>query len=83
MKFFLFLTLSLKFSPMELRVVKVVIVLGCLQQIFLFMCLCGITASLSGCKSLKGVFAGTFLSMSSTIVDYVVGLLFTLLPVLG
>lgn len=33
------------FSSLQLRVVRIVAVLGGLLQIFLFMCLCGITAS--------------------------------------
>ncbi|KAK2987731.1 hypothetical protein RJ640_016829 [Escallonia rubra] len=52
----------------QLRVVRAVAVLGGLLQIFLFMCLCGITASLCGGKPSEGVFVGAFLSMSSTAV---------------
>ncbi|KAG6624468.1 K(+) efflux antiporter 6-like isoform X4 [Carya illinoinensis] len=52
----------------QLRVVRAVAVLGGLLQIFLFMCLCGITASLSGGKASEGVFVGALLSMSSTAV---------------
>ncbi|TQD77462.1 hypothetical protein C1H46_036999 [Malus baccata] len=67
-----------------LRVVRAVAVPGGLLQIFLFMCLCGITASmflilnaavLIGCclqlcggKVSEGIFVGVFLSMSSTAV---------------
>ncbi|XP_022749926.1 K(+) efflux antiporter 4-like isoform X3 [Durio zibethinus] len=52
----------------QLRVVRAVAVLGGLLQIFLFMCLCGITVSLCGGKPSEGVFVGAFLSMSSTAV---------------
>ncbi|KAK8660053.1 hypothetical protein V6N13_050989 [Hibiscus sabdariffa] len=52
----------------SLRVVRAVAVLGGLLQIFLFMCLCGITVSLCGGKASEGVFVGAFLSMSSTAV---------------
>ncbi|KAH0990148.1 hypothetical protein GBA52_001631 [Prunus armeniaca] len=51
-----------------LRVVRAVAVPGGLLQIFLFMCLCGITASLCGGKVSEGIFVGVFLSMSSTAV---------------
>ncbi|KAH7657587.1 putative K+/H+-antiporter-containing protein [Dioscorea alata] len=89
---FLLFALGLEFSITKLRVVRAVAVLGGLLQIFLFMCLCGITASLCGGKPSEGVFVGAFLSMSSTAVvtvgtlilqDCAVGLLFALLPVLG
>ncbi|XP_021608686.1 K(+) efflux antiporter 4 isoform X1 [Manihot esculenta] len=53
---------------LQLRVVRAVAILGGLLQIFLFMCLCGITVSLCGGKSSDGVFVGAFLSMSSTAV---------------
>ncbi|GLT69978.1 hypothetical protein SLA2020_420860 [Shorea laevis] len=56
------------FSTTKLRVVRAVAVLGGLLQIFLFMWLCGITASLCGGKASEGVFVGAFLSMSSTAV---------------
>uniref|UniRef100_A0A9I9DAG8 Cation/H+ exchanger transmembrane domain-containing protein n=2 Tax=Cucumis melo TaxID=3656 RepID=A0A9I9DAG8_CUCME len=65
---FLLFALGLEFSTTKLRVVRAVAVLGGLLQIFLFMCLCGITASLCGGKSSEGVFVGAFLSMSSTAV---------------
>ncbi|KAF3447520.1 hypothetical protein FNV43_RR12706 [Rhamnella rubrinervis] len=65
---FLLFALGLEFSTTKLRVVRAVAVLGGLLQIFLFMCLCGITASLCGGKTSEGVFVGTFLSMSSTAV---------------
>ncbi|XP_062091009.1 K(+) efflux antiporter 4 isoform X2 [Humulus lupulus] len=65
---FLLFALGLEFSATKLRVVRAVAVLGGLLQIFLFMCLCGITASLCGGKSSEGVFVGAFLSMSSTAV---------------
>ncbi|XP_022968974.1 K(+) efflux antiporter 4-like isoform X1 [Cucurbita maxima] len=65
---FLLFALGLEFSTTKLRVVRAVAVLGGLLQIFLFMCLSGITASLCGGKSSEGVFVGAFLSMSSTAV---------------
>ncbi|KAL5572499.1 hypothetical protein UlMin_022096 [Ulmus minor] len=65
---FLLFALGLEFSAAKLRVVRAVAVLGGLLQIFLFMCLCGITASLCGGKSSEGIFVGAFLSMSSTAV---------------
>ncbi|XP_010262180.1 PREDICTED: K(+) efflux antiporter 4-like isoform X1 [Nelumbo nucifera] len=65
---FLLFALGLEFSVTKLRVVRAVAVLGGLLQIFLFMCLCGITASLCGGKPSEGVFVGAFLSMSSTAV---------------
>ncbi|KAJ6814853.1 K(+) efflux antiporter 4-like isoform X1 [Iris pallida] len=65
---FLLFALGLEFSTAKLRVVRAVAVLGGLLQIFLFMCLCGITASLCGGKPSEGVFVGAFLSMSSTAV---------------
>ncbi|THG00437.1 hypothetical protein TEA_024975 [Camellia sinensis var. sinensis] len=80
---FLLFALGLEFSATKLRVVRAVAVLGGLLQIFLFMCLCGVTASLCGGEVSEGVFIGAFLSMSSTAVDCAVGLLFALLPVLG
>ncbi|GMP59571.1 hypothetical protein CsSME_00022804 [Camellia sinensis var. sinensis] len=42
---FLLFALGLEFSATKLRVVRAVAVLGGLLQIFLFMCLCGVTAS--------------------------------------
>ncbi|KAK6941395.1 Cation/H+ exchanger [Dillenia turbinata] len=65
---FLLFALGLEFSTTKLRIVRAVAVLGGLLQIFLFMCLCGITASLCGGKPSEGVFVGAFLSMSSTAV---------------
>ncbi|XP_061347603.1 K(+) efflux antiporter 4-like [Gastrolobium bilobum] len=65
---FLLFALGLEFSTTKLRVVRAVAILGGLLQIFLFMCLCGITALLCGGKSSEGIFVGTFLSMSSTAV---------------
>ncbi|GAA0159296.1 hypothetical protein LIER_16110 [Lithospermum erythrorhizon] len=65
---FLLFALGLEFSTTKLRVVRAVAVLGGLLQILLFMCLCGITASLCGGKTSEGVFVGAFLSMSSTAV---------------
>ncbi|XAR69258.1 hypothetical protein NMG60_11000782 [Bertholletia excelsa] len=65
---FLLFALGLEFSTSKLRVVRMVAVLGGLLQIFLFMCLCGFTASLCGGKASEGVFVGAFLSMSSTAV---------------
>ncbi|XP_020973003.1 K(+) efflux antiporter 4, partial [Arachis ipaensis] len=65
---FLLFALGLEFSTTKLRVVRAVAILGGLLQIFLFMCLCGITATLCGGKSSEGIFVGAFLSMSSTAV---------------
>ncbi|KAK8591083.1 hypothetical protein V6N13_031150 [Hibiscus sabdariffa] len=65
---FLLFALGLEFSTTKLRVVRAVAVLGGLLQIFLFMCLCGITVMLCGGKPSEGVFVGAFLSMSSTAV---------------
>ncbi|CAL5400164.1 unnamed protein product [Camellia sinensis] len=65
---FLLFALGLEFSATKLRVVRAVAVLGGLLQIFLFMCLCGVTASLCGGEVSEGVFIGAFLSMSSTAV---------------
>ncbi|XP_047341301.1 K(+) efflux antiporter 6-like [Impatiens glandulifera] len=65
---FLLFALGLEFSATKLRAVRAVAVLGGLLQVFLFMCLCGITASLCGGKPSEGVFVGAFLSMSSTAV---------------
>ncbi|KAL1829386.1 hypothetical protein DCAR_0208722 [Daucus carota subsp. sativus] len=65
---FLLFALGLEFSLVKLKVVRAVAVMGGLLQIFLFMCLCGITASLCGGKPSEGVFVGAFLSMSSTAV---------------
>ncbi|OVA11356.1 Cation/H+ exchanger [Macleaya cordata] len=65
---FLLFALGLEFSTTKLRVVRSVAVLGGLLQIFLFICLCGISALLCGGKPSEGVFIGVFLSMSSTAV---------------
>uniref|UniRef100_A0A0D6R1S4 Cation/H+ exchanger transmembrane domain-containing protein n=1 Tax=Araucaria cunninghamii TaxID=56994 RepID=A0A0D6R1S4_ARACU len=65
---FLLFALGLEFSATKLRVVGSVAVLGGLLQVFLFMCLCGITALVCGAKPSEGVFVGAFLSMSSTAV---------------
>ncbi|XP_038885178.1 K(+) efflux antiporter 6 [Benincasa hispida] len=65
---FLLFALGLEFSTAKLRVVRAVAVLGGLLQIFLFMCLSGITASSCGGSASEGVFVGAFLSMSSTAV---------------
>uniref|UniRef100_A0A9I9CYZ2 Cation/H+ exchanger transmembrane domain-containing protein n=1 Tax=Cucumis melo TaxID=3656 RepID=A0A9I9CYZ2_CUCME len=65
---FLLFALGLEFSTTKLRVVRAVAVLGGLLQIFLFMCLSGITASSCGGSASEGVFVGAFLSMSSTAV---------------
>ncbi|GFQ05386.1 k(+) efflux antiporter 4 [Phtheirospermum japonicum] len=67
---FLLFALGLEFSATKLKVVRAVAVLGGLLQILLFMCLCGIIASLCGGRSSEGVFVGAFLSMSSTAVVY-------------
>ncbi|CAN6699311.1 unnamed protein product [Malus baccata var. baccata] len=63
---FLLFALGLEFSAV--KVVRTVAVLGGLLQIFLLMCLCGITASLCGGRPTKGVSVGAFPSMSSTAV---------------
>nr|KYP72262.1 Transmembrane and coiled-coil domain-containing protein 3 [Cajanus cajan] len=65
---FLLFALGLEFSTTKLRVVRAVAILGGLLQIFLFMCMCGLTVSLCGGKASEGVFVGAFLSMSSTAV---------------
>ncbi|CAI9100548.1 OLC1v1037673C1 [Oldenlandia corymbosa var. corymbosa] len=65
---FLLFALGLEFSTAKLRIVQAVAVLGGLLEIFLFMCLCGIIASLCGGEISEGVFIGVFLSMSSTAV---------------
>ncbi|KAI3447115.1 hypothetical protein Pfo_003780 [Paulownia fortunei] len=65
---FLLFALGLEFSAVKIRVVRAVAVFGGLLQIFLFMCLCGITALLCGGEASEGVFVGVFLSMSSTAV---------------
>ncbi|XP_021747023.1 K(+) efflux antiporter 4-like isoform X2 [Chenopodium quinoa] len=65
---FLLFALGLEFSASKLRVVRNVAILGGVSQIFLFMFLCGVTASLCGAKTSEGVFVGLFLSMSSTAV---------------
>ncbi|KAF3333394.1 K(+) efflux antiporter 4 isoform X1 [Carex littledalei] len=65
---FLLFALGLEFSAAKLKVVRAVAVLGGLLQIILFMCLCGITASLARGKISEGIFVGAFLSMSSTAV---------------
>ncbi|CAA6666084.1 unnamed protein product [Spirodela intermedia] len=65
---FLLFALGLEFSTAKLRVVRAVAVLGGLLQIFLFICMCGIIASLCGGKLSEGLFVGALLSMSSTAV---------------
>ncbi|XP_065849900.1 K(+) efflux antiporter 4 isoform X3 [Euphorbia lathyris] len=65
---FLLFALGLEFSAKKLHVVRAVAILGGLLQIFLFMCLCGITVLFCGGKPTEGVFVGAFLSMSSTAV---------------
>ncbi|KAH7833846.1 hypothetical protein Vadar_010389 [Vaccinium darrowii] len=65
---FLLFALGLEFSTAKIRAVRAVAVLGGFLQIVLFMCLCGIIASLCGGKLSEGVFVGVFLSMSSTAV---------------
>ncbi|XP_057424049.1 K(+) efflux antiporter 6 isoform X1 [Lotus japonicus] len=65
---FLLFALGLEFTMTKLRVVRYVAVLGGLLQIFLFMCMCGVTVSLCGGKASEGVFVGAFLSISSTAV---------------
>ncbi|KAM3270340.1 K(+) efflux antiporter 4 isoform X1 [Capsicum chacoense] len=65
---FLLFALGLEFSTAKLRIVRSIAVLGGSLQIILFMCLCGMIASLCGGKASEGVFVGVFLSMSSTAV---------------
>uniref|UniRef100_A0A804JTV5 Cation/H+ exchanger transmembrane domain-containing protein n=1 Tax=Musa acuminata subsp. malaccensis TaxID=214687 RepID=A0A804JTV5_MUSAM len=65
---FLLFALGLEFSITKLRVVRAVAIVGGFLQIALFMCLCGIIASLCGGKTSEGIFVGAFLSMSSTAV---------------
>ncbi|XP_044468090.1 K(+) efflux antiporter 5-like isoform X1 [Mangifera indica] len=65
---FLLFALGLEFSLAKLRAVGPVAVLGGILQILIFMCLCSITAVLCGAKLSEGIFAGSFLSMSSTAV---------------
>uniref|UniRef100_A0A7C9AC97 Cation/H+ exchanger transmembrane domain-containing protein n=1 Tax=Opuntia streptacantha TaxID=393608 RepID=A0A7C9AC97_OPUST len=65
---FLLFALGLEFSTSKLRVVRAVAIVGGILQIFLFMFLCGVIASLCGGKTSEGVFVGLFLSMSSTAV---------------
>ncbi|KAJ0042122.1 hypothetical protein Pint_17303 [Pistacia integerrima] len=65
---FLLFALGLEFSLTKLKAVGPVAVLGGMLQIVIFMCLCSITAVLCGAKLSEGVFAGSFLSMSSTAV---------------
>ncbi|XP_078428159.1 K(+) efflux antiporter 4-like [Wolffia australiana] len=65
---FLLFALGLEFSTAKLRVVRAVAVLGGLLQILLFICLCGLAASLCGGKASEGAFVGALLSMSSTAV---------------
>ncbi|KAL7167924.1 hypothetical protein ACSBR2_038371 [Camellia fascicularis] len=83
---FLLFALGLEFSAAKLRVVRAVAILGGLLQIFLYMCLCGITASVlkflmerNSINALHGqITIGTLI-----LQDCAVGLLFALLPVLG
>ncbi|GAU11787.1 hypothetical protein TSUD_75380 [Trifolium subterraneum] len=83
---FLLFALGLEFSTTKLRVVRAVAILGGLLQILLFMCLCGIIASVlkflmerNSVNALHGqVIIGTLI-----LQDCAVGLLFALLPVLG
>ncbi|XP_020270841.1 K(+) efflux antiporter 4-like [Asparagus officinalis] len=65
---FLLFALGLEFSTAKLRAVRAVAILGGLLQTLLFMCLCGVIASLFRGKTSEGLFVGTFLSMSSTAV---------------
>ncbi|THU52387.1 hypothetical protein C4D60_Mb10t03460 [Musa balbisiana] len=65
---FLLFALGLEFSTTKLRVVRAVAIVGGFLQIALFMCLCGVIASLCGGKTSEGIFVGAFLSMSSTAV---------------
>ncbi|WOL09093.1 hypothetical protein Cni_G17846 [Canna indica] len=65
---FLLFALGLEFSINKLRVVRAVAICGGFLQIVLFMCMCGIIASLCGGKTSEGIFVGAFLSMSSTAV---------------
>ncbi|KAG6498765.1 hypothetical protein ZIOFF_038487 [Zingiber officinale] len=65
---FLLFALGLEFSISKIRVVRAVAIGGGFLQILLFMCLCGVIASLCGGKTSEGIFVGAFLSMSSTAV---------------
>ncbi|KAL0394160.1 UNVERIFIED_CONTAM: K(+) efflux antiporter 6 [Sesamum latifolium] len=95
---FLLFALGLEFSTTKLRVVRAVAVLGGLVQILLFMCLCGIIASLCGGRASEGyLLVYKFLTEKNStsalhgqvtvgtliLQDCAVGLLFALLPVLG
>ncbi|XP_021893298.1 K(+) efflux antiporter 4 [Carica papaya] len=62
---FLLFALGLEFSATKLRVVRAVAILGGLLQIFLFMCLCGITASVEECNQLlASILSTTVLSIA-------------------
>ncbi|KAJ8440781.1 hypothetical protein Cgig2_007187 [Carnegiea gigantea] len=83
---FLLFALGLEFSISKIRVVRAVAILGGILQIFLFMFLCGVTASVlkflmerNSVNTLHGqVTVGTLI-----LQDCTVGLLFAFLPVLG
>ncbi|URE47217.1 Sodium/hydrogen exchanger family [Musa troglodytarum] len=83
---FLLFALGLEFSTTKLRVVRAVAIVGGFLQIALFMCLCGVIASVlkflmekNSINALHGqVTVGTLI-----LQDCAVGLLFALLPVLG
>ncbi|KAL0447402.1 UNVERIFIED_CONTAM: K(+) efflux antiporter 6 [Sesamum latifolium] len=77
---FLLFALGLEFSTTKLRVVRAVAVLGGLLQILLFMCLCGVIASVYKFLMERN---STMLFMVKLPLDCAVGLLFALLPVLG
>ncbi|XP_025886973.2 K(+) efflux antiporter 6 isoform X3 [Solanum lycopersicum] len=83
---FLLFALGLEFSTAKLRIVRAVAVLGGSLQIILFMCLCGITASVlkflmerNSVNTLYGQVTVGILILQ----DCTVGLLFALLPILG
>ncbi|KAG6538856.1 hypothetical protein ZIOFF_004008 [Zingiber officinale] len=83
---FLLFALGLDFSISKIRVVRAVAIGGGFLQILLFMCLCGIIASVlkflmerNSISALHGqVTVGTLI-----LQDCAVGLLFALLPILG
>ncbi|KAG5605970.1 hypothetical protein H5410_027462 [Solanum commersonii] len=83
---FLLFALGLEFSTAKLWIVRAVAVLGGSLQIILFMCLCGITASVlkflmerNSVNTLYGQVTVGILILQ----DCTVGLLFALLPILG
>ncbi|XP_052182352.1 K(+) efflux antiporter 4-like isoform X4 [Diospyros lotus] len=83
---FLLFALGLEFSAKKLRVVRAVAVLGGLLQILLFMCLCGIIATVLKFLTERNSISALHRQITiGTLIlqDCAVGLLFALLPVLG